>query len=140
MSAIPEIQSIRDSDTLSGLLATQERQDEAEAETRANFMRAVEVGNAGNFQPWAGLVTDYEACRRLHINLNDPLRPKRTQALFEIMAEALDVGDGPGYSDLMQMLLSGMKCSDPMHALLCRQLATRMATVWASHYTQGVDE
>lgn len=139
MAAIPEIQSYRDSDTLSGLLALAERQDAAEAQTARLFISAIEAGEPLATPEWTGTVPDYDAARALRLPYNAANKPMRAYTVAEALADALDYSRGPSLTDVVKVLALAMKCSDPFVALAARQLVERAAAKWAEHNTPEVE-
>lgn len=140
MAAIPEIQSYRDSDTLSGLLALAERQDAAEAQTAREFIKAMEEGAPLATPAWTGTVGDYSQARALGIPYNSKDMPRRSYTVAECLSDALELGNpGPTLVDVVKVLSLAMKGSDPIVALAARQLVERAAAKWAAHNTPEVD-
>lgn len=140
MSAIPEIQSYRDSDTLSGLLALADRKDAAEAKLARQFVEAVQAGDPLATPEWTGMVPDWEEALRQQVPLNSTNKPMRAYTVAECLSDALEMGNrGPSLTGVVQVLALAMRCSDPFVALAARQLVERAAKEWAEQNTPEVD-
>lgn len=134
MAAIPEIQSYRESDTLSGLLALAERKDAAEAALARDFVQAIAAGDPAASPEWAGMVPDWEEALRQQVPLNSTNKPMRAYTVAECLSDALEMGNrGPSLTDVVKVLALAMKCSDPFVALAARQLVERAGAKWAEH-------
>lgn len=106
-------------------------------EAQNGFAQAVRRGDANALAPWAPRITDWVVVRSTPIDQRTVTSlPKRSQTLAEVMAEALDYGDGPSMTEAMQLILNVAHGSDLVNApAQARSLIERMGRSFAFHNT-----
>jgi len=117
-------------------LSWSERQAAAEAEAANDFFTACTKLDIGAPAPWAPTVSDNNSGLPYVIGVP---RPRRLQALHEVMASSLDYTNGPQMAELMQLLLDvahGDAAAAPEQA---RALLDRMARTWANYNAPEVE-
>lgn len=102
-----------------------EQQAALDAQTLQAFAGACRNADANALATWAPKVSDW--------TLTEP-HARRTPLFHEVMAEALDFSDGPGMSELMQLLLNVAHGPDVVNTpAQARALLERMGTEWVKH-------
>jgi hypothetical protein len=114
----------------SALYSADEAQAMAEAQATHEFLAACKKCDANAIAGFAGLTTDWDFPIGLH-SVGTP-RPKRSQPLHEVMADALD---DSLRSELMQLVLNVAHGSDLVNTpAQARALLERVAAAWASEF------
>lgn len=111
----------------------------AEADLAYEFGRAIEEGDPDATPAWSGTVPDTKAASSLGLKVGDPAYPRRRLTAAEALGESLDYPDGPGISDVLIVLSTALRSSDPIVRLAARQLVDRCGRKFAEFNVEEVD-